>query len=70
VTPSRIAEIAGVAPSSASRWIEYLVAKQLILREPHPTHKRASVLELTSKGKDALEGLFRTMLEGYKEIAF
>lgn len=70
VTASRIAEIAAVAPSSASRWIEYLVTKQLIFREPHPTHKRASVLKLTGKGKEALEGLFRTMLEGYRDLSF
>jgi DNA-binding MarR family transcriptional regulator len=42
------------------------VAQQLIHREPHPTHKRASILKLTDKGNQALEGAFRTLLEGYK----
>ena len=51
-----------VDPPTASS-IEYLVAKQLVLRESHPGHERASVLKLTSKGS------MRSMLEGYKAVA-
>ncbi|MES2137033.1 MAG: MarR family winged helix-turn-helix transcriptional regulator [Pseudomonadota bacterium] len=68
VTATRLAEIAGVAPSSALRWIEYLVAKQLVDREPHPKHRRASVLTLSDKGREALEGVFRDMLESLRGV--
>jgi DNA-binding MarR family transcriptional regulator len=69
VTASRLADIAGVAPSSAMRWIEYLVGKDLVHRGPHPTDKRASILRLSAVGRAALEGVFMTMLEGLEDAA-
>jgi DNA-binding MarR family transcriptional regulator len=69
LTAARLADRAGVAPSSALRWIDYLAAKELIVREPHPSRKRASVLKLSAKGRAALEGIFRSMLEGIREVA-
>jgi DNA-binding MarR family transcriptional regulator len=69
VTASRLADIAGVAPSSAMRWIEYLVGKDLVHRGPHPTDKRASILRLSAAGRAALEGVFMTMLEGLEDAA-
>lgn len=68
-TASRLAALAGLAQSSALRWIEYLIAKELVIREPHPSHKRASVLQLSDKGRAALDGLFRTIMEGIQEVA-
>jgi DNA-binding MarR family transcriptional regulator len=68
LTAARLADRAGVAPSSALRWIDYLAAKELIVREPHPSRKRASVLKLSCKGRAALEGIFRSMLEGIREV--
>jgi DNA-binding MarR family transcriptional regulator len=70
LTAARLADRAGVAPSSALRWIDYLAAKELIVREPHPSRKRASVLKLSCKGRAALEGIFRSMLEGIREVVF
>jgi DNA-binding MarR family transcriptional regulator len=68
ITAARLAHIAGVAQSSAARWIEYLVAKDLIHRERHPSHKRASILKLSSKGRDALNGMFATMCEALCDV--
>jgi DNA-binding MarR family transcriptional regulator len=68
VTAARLGEIADVAQSSALRWIEYLVAKQLVVREPHPNHKRASVLKLSPKGRAALEGMFNVIIEGLQDV--
>jgi DNA-binding MarR family transcriptional regulator len=70
LTAARLADRAGVARSSALRWIDYLAAKELIVREPHPSRKRASVLKLSCKGRAALEGIFRSMLEGIREVVF
>jgi DNA-binding MarR family transcriptional regulator len=68
LTAARLADTAGVAPSSALRWIDYLAAKELVVREPHPTRKRASVLKLSCKGRAALEGIFRSILDGIQEV--
>jgi DNA-binding MarR family transcriptional regulator len=59
VTVARLSEIAGVPLSSAARWLEYLSAKRLAYREPHPSDRRASLIRLTKEGRQALEGLFQ-----------
>lgn len=61
-TISRLGEGAGVSKSTALRWIDYLEARRLIRRESHPTDRRAAFVELTDKGRDALElYLFETL---------
>jgi DNA-binding MarR family transcriptional regulator len=69
VTAARLADIACVAQSSAARWIEYLVTKDLIERERHPTHKRASILKLSRKGRDALDRMFASAIEAVRDLA-
>jgi predicted transcriptional regulator len=54
-TISRLAELAGASKSTGLRWVDYLEGQGLIRRESHPTDKRAAFVELTDKGKDALE---------------
>jgi DNA-binding MarR family transcriptional regulator len=66
-TAARLADLAGVAQSSALRWIEYLIAKELVVRERHPSHKRASILQLSDKGRAALEGVVKAILDGIQE---
>lgn len=62
VTTTRLAELADVAQTSAHRWIDYLVGKQLIHRLPHVHDKRATLLKLTEKGRASLEALFVEMI--------
>jgi DNA-binding MarR family transcriptional regulator len=69
MTAARLADIAGVAQSSAARWIEYLVAKDLIDRERHPSHKRASLLKLSCKGRAALDAMFAAAIEAVRDLA-
>jgi DNA-binding MarR family transcriptional regulator len=69
MTAARLADIADVAQSSAARWIEYLVTKDLIERERHPTHKRASLLKLTDKGRDALDRMLASAIEALRDLA-
>jgi DNA-binding MarR family transcriptional regulator len=52
---SRLAEIAEISKSTALRWIDYLHAQGLIVRESHPNDKRAAYVELTEKGHGAIE---------------
>ena len=63
LTPARLADLSGIPHSSALRWIEYLVSKELATRERHPHDRRATVIDLTAKGKDALDALLRMVHE-------
>lgn len=51
----RLADLAGATRSTALRWIDYLEHQQLVSREAHPTDRRAVFVELTAKGREALE---------------
>jgi DNA-binding MarR family transcriptional regulator len=69
VTVARLSEIAGVPLSSAARWLEYLAAKRLVSREPHPNDRRALLIQLTEQGRQALEGLFRAVADLNQELS-
>lgn len=63
VTATQLAECADVAQSSAQRWIDYLVGKQLVERSPHRHDKRSSVHRLSAKGRAALDELFLELMK-------
>lgn len=54
-TIGRLGDLAGASKTTALRWFDYLEAQKLVQRDPHPTDKRAAFVELTDKGRDALE---------------
>lgn len=54
-TITRMADLAGASKSTALRWIDYLEAQRLIRRDSHPTDRRAAFVELTEKGRQAIE---------------
>lgn len=54
-TLGRLGELAGISKSTALRWIDYLDRMGLVRREPHPTDKRAVFIELSEKGREALD---------------
>lgn len=54
-TITRLADLAGASKSTALRWIDYLEGQRLVVREVHPTDKRANFVELTDKGREAIE---------------
>jgi len=60
-TVNQASELAGVAPTSAKRWIEYLEQNQLVTRRTHDTDSRRILLELTPRGRTGLDGFFRTL---------
>ncbi len=55
-TVGKISEMSGAPASSAYRWLQYLERERLILREPHLTDRRVIYVELTSKGRETVEG--------------
>lgn len=63
VTATQLADCADVAQSSAQRWIDYLVGKQLVERSPNRHDKRSSVHKLSAKGRAALDELFLEMIK-------
>jgi DNA-binding MarR family transcriptional regulator len=54
-TLGRLGELAEISKSTALRWIDYLERHGLVRREPHPTDKRASFVELTEKARKAMD---------------
>lgn len=45
------------------RWLDYLLHQNLARREPHPTDRRAAFVELTEKGRLALDKYLSEMNE-------
>ena len=42
-------------PTTTLRWLNYLEAKSLVVREPHPTDQRSTFLKLTPTAIEALD---------------
>jgi DNA-binding MarR family transcriptional regulator len=57
VTVGRLSEMTDTAQTTAIRWLDYLENHGLVRREPHPTDRRAVRVELTGKGRSALDEL-------------
>ncbi len=54
-TISRLGDTCSISKSTAIRWIDYLEAQRWVARKSHPTDKRAIIVELTEKGREAIE---------------
>jgi DNA-binding MarR family transcriptional regulator len=52
---NQLTEFVGLAPTTVLRWTEYLEEQELVHRIPQPTDRRAMFVELTDKGKSAME---------------
>lgn len=52
---SRLAQLSGSSKATALRWIDYMLDRGLISRQPHPTDLRTAFVELTDKGREKLE---------------
>lgn len=61
-TISSVAKEAGIAISTAFRWIDYLEKKRLIGRQPNCADGRASTVTLTQEGRTRLERYFAHVL--------
>jgi DNA-binding MarR family transcriptional regulator len=53
---------AGVAPSTALRWLAYLESQGLVSRREHPTDARASFVDITETAVRALDSYFSETL--------
>lgn len=52
---SRLAQLSGTSKATALRWIDYLLDRGLVSRQPHPNDLRTFFVELTGKGREKLE---------------
>jgi DNA-binding MarR family transcriptional regulator len=54
-TVGSLIEFAGTPATTAKRWLDYLMAHDLVRREPHPTDRRTAFVSLTSKAREKLD---------------
>ena len=59
---SRLVVASGSSLTTGLRWFEYLVSQQLVCRQNHPTDRRIDLVELTDKGRSALDSYFSETL--------
>ena len=57
-TVSGLVSLAGVPPTTALRWLDFLEKEQLVGRRPKLTDARVSLIELTDKARDLLDTYF------------
>jgi DNA-binding MarR family transcriptional regulator len=60
-TIASLAAASRAKPTTALRWIDHLIADQLIVRTGHPTDARAVHLSISDKGRQALDLYFSGM---------
>ena len=53
---SELAQHLHIAPRSATEVVDALEAKGLVARSPDPSDRRATLVSLTDRGRDALRG--------------
>ena len=54
----KLSSLSGGPPSTAQRWIDYLIKRNLAVREPHPTDRRTVFVKLSDAGRAALDLYF------------
>ena len=59
LTNRQLAELAGVASPTATRMVDVLLARRLVTRLQDPVDRRAVLISLTPKGREALEAKVR-----------
>lgn len=59
VNLAQVAELLGVAPSTATRMIDRLIAAGLVVREVSPHSRREILVELSPAGRDAVRQVTR-----------
>jgi DNA-binding MarR family transcriptional regulator len=58
VTVSGLANWSGYPPTTGLRWLQLLESESLVRRRPSPNDKRMFFVELTARGRNALDEFF------------
>jgi DNA-binding MarR family transcriptional regulator len=59
----QLGSLSGSPQTTALRWLEYLVMEKLVVRLPNPTDRRSDFVELSDKGRAAMEKYLSETLE-------
>jgi len=60
-TPSQLAEQTGLSSGATTAMIDRLERARLVVRRPHPTDRRGTVLVLTQEAMEKLPSLFESL---------
>lgn len=67
LTPSFIAARTGLTPASATALIDRLVSAGMVDRSPHPDDRRRVLVDLTRRGRSAIEAMFSLFVSDLDE---
>lgn len=62
-TTGALMQFSGAPVTTARRWLDYLAENGLVLRSHHPTDQRIMFVNLTDKGRDALDLYYSETVE-------
>lgn len=62
--PSVLSERLRIAPRSATEVVDALVERGLAVRRPDPGDRRATLVEVTDRGREAVEAIHRARIVG------
>jgi DNA-binding MarR family transcriptional regulator len=62
-TVGRVMRYAGTPTTTGLRWLQYLVGKQLVIREEHPHDRRSALVRLSPKGQQLLNAFFSEVVD-------
>jgi DNA-binding MarR family transcriptional regulator len=62
----RLCDLSGAPPTTALRWLDYLEKEKLVSRQANPTDRRTEFVEITDKGRSALEQYVSGTLESLR----
>ena len=65
---SGLSEELGVTPRNVTALVDALEQEGLVRRRPHPTDRRATVIEMTGEGKKTCEGMHSGHAEAVAEV--
>jgi DNA-binding MarR family transcriptional regulator len=68
VTITRLAELLGVSPPSASAMVDRLVEKRILSRERSPEDRRKVVVSISSNAVEDIERIEATILESFIDL--
>lgn len=61
-TISRLSRSSGAPPTTAQRWINYIIRAGFASRSVNPTDKRVTFIDLTDKGREAIEAYLSELI--------
>jgi len=68
-SPTLLAALTGLSSGATTAMIDRLAHRKLIARRPNPHDRRGSIVVLTTRAKETLPALFKSLAEAKQEVA-